>query len=736
MVMSRGTRVLVTGAAGMVGANLVRRLLAEGCEVAVLLRPHGNPVRLREIENRLHIVDGDITDAASVNAALDQIKPAVVFHLAAAIWGRAPAAAPATHVEVNTLGTLHFLEALRAYPQTRFVFTGSVSVYKGGARLREDAPLEPGSIYGASKAAASLLLQTYARLYRVHAVELRLFMPYGPWEHPTRLIPQTILAALEGRDIPMTLGTQQRDLVYMDDVVEALLLGATRSVPPGSVFHIGTGVNTTVRDLVERLLAQMGRPVKALVGAVPMRPDEIMEMSADISAARAHLGWEPRTTLDQGLRKAVAWFTEHRELVAELAGDRPMVASTQQSAPCLVCQSRHVEPFLDLGEMALANKFLTEEELAKPEPRYPLRVGFCQACAHVQLTDRVPPSAMFTDYLYVSSASETLGDHLAGLSDLVVKRCHLGPSDLVIDIGCNDGTLLKGFARHGVRTLGVDPAKNLAALSNGHGIERYVGFFTAQSAQEIVKRWGQASVITATNTFPHIPELPDFVQGIRTALAPAGTLVMEMHYLGDLLEQGAFDTVYHEHVSYWALGPMVGLFRQAGLEVVDVERFPIHHGQLRVFVQHAATASIQSSVDRLLQQERAAGLDRIDAYRQFADRVMHLKRALQEQLERLRAEGKRVVGYGAPAKGNTLLTFLGLGPEQLEYIADKSPLKQGRYTPGTRIPVVPPARLLEEQPDYVLVLAWNFADEIMAQQAEYRRRGGRFILPFPDVKVR
>lgn len=402
---------------------------------------------------------------------------------------------------------------------------------------------------------------------------------------------------------------------------------------------------------------------------------------------------------------------------------------------CLVCESTRVEPFLDLGETALANKFLTAEELSRPEPAYPLRVGFCHACTHVQLLDRVPPSDMFTDYLYLSSASDTLTAHLNEVSDVVVERDRLGPSHLVIDIGCNDGTLLQAFRRHGVRTLGVDPAENLAALTREQAIERYVGFFNAMTAQEIVRRWGRAQAITATNTFPHIPELRDFVRGIDTALAPGGVFVIEAHYLLDLLEQRAFDTIYHEHVSYWALAPMQRLLESAGLQIVDVERLPIHHGQLRVFVQRRGEGRVQPRVAQLAALERAKGLDRVETYQRFAEQTRALKAELHAWLSRVRAEGKRIVGYGAPAKGNTLLSYLELGPEQIGYIVDKNPLKQGRYTPGTHIPVVEPRRLLEDQPDYVVVLAWNFAEEIAAQQAEYLRRGGALVVPVPEVRV-
>ncbi len=402
---------------------------------------------------------------------------------------------------------------------------------------------------------------------------------------------------------------------------------------------------------------------------------------------------------------------------------------------CLACHAALVEPFLDLGRMALANKFLSAAELTQPEPTYPLRVGFCRACRHVQLLEAVPPAAMFTDYLYVSSASDTLRRHLSALSDTIAARQRLGARDLVVDIGCNDGTLLQGFQRHGVRTLGVDPAVNLAALTAAAGLDRHIGFFNSRTADEILRRWGPAAVITATNTFPHIPELWDFLAGIRTVLAPTGVFVIEVHYLLDLLEQKAFDTIYHEHVSYWALQPMLALFERHGLQVVHVERLPIHHGQLRVWIQPAGAGQVQSSVAELLAVETACGLGELATFQAFAAEILQIKAELRRVLTDLKAAGQRVVGYGAPAKGNTLLSILDIGPDLLPYIADRSPLKQGRYTPGMHIPIVPPEQLLADQPDYVLVLAWNFVDEIVTQQAEYRRRGGQFIVPVPAVRV-
>ena len=310
-------RVLITGATGMIGAHLARRLLNDGYEVYATVRSDSNRIRLAPIESKLCFVPCDVTEREQVEAAVEAARPDVVFHLASTPFNP-PTTSPYVHINVNVLGTLHLLEALRSMPDARLIFTGSAAVYGAGSSLREEQALLPGTLLGASKACASVFAQTYATLYGTQTAELRLFTPYGPWEHRGRLVPHVILSALANKNVSLSQGVQERDFLYVGDVEEALMQAAAISLPRASVLNIGSGVGTKVREVAELVLKLMGDPVRLLVGARPTRPDEIMEMSADVSAAKRAMGWSPETSLEDGLRHTIAWFTENRELALRL----------------------------------------------------------------------------------------------------------------------------------------------------------------------------------------------------------------------------------------------------------------------------------------------------------------------------------------------------------------------------------------------------------------------------------
>ena len=397
---------------------------------------------------------------------------------------------------------------------------------------------------------------------------------------------------------------------------------------------------------------------------------------------------------------------------------------------CRVCQHETLEMFLSLGPTPLANRFLNREQLEETEPYFPLDVYFCNTCCLVQLVDIVPAQVLFREYPYLTGVSSPMKTHFAALAEEIVQEYHLDPGSLVVDIGSNDGTLLSSFRQFGTRTLGVEPAANIAALANTAGVQTINQFFTPALAEDIARTMGPAKAVLATNVFAHVHDLDSFLQGASELLSADGVLVIEVPYLVDMLDNTEFDTIYHEHVSYFAVRPIVAILTRFGMGIVGLTRIRVHGGSIRVVVQKSRTQQARV-VDRFLTLEAERGLSFVRPYHEFAQRVHSVKDELIELLRNLKAQGLRIAGYGAPAKGNTLLNFCKVGPDLLEYLIDTTPAKQGRFSPGMHIPIYPEQRFHLEPPDYALILAWNYADEILEKETAYRQRGGGFIIPIP-----
>lgn len=405
---------------------------------------------------------------------------------------------------------------------------------------------------------------------------------------------------------------------------------------------------------------------------------------------------------------------------------------------CRLCHATALEPVLSLGKTPLANEFVTEAQRGKPQDRFPLDVHLCGGCGHVQLRDIVDPERLFRDYVYVSSTSPVFVEHFRRYAKAVQQAYALAPGSTVMEIGSNDGALLGCFKQAGLRVLGVDPARAIAAEATSRGIETLPEFFDLALAKRLREQGWQADVIAANNVFAHADDLEGITQGVAHLLKPDGVFVFEVSYLVDVFQKTLFDTIYHEHLSYHTVKPLVGFFERSGLELIDAVRVDSHGGSLRgIAKRKGGRWPKQPDVDELIRLEASLGLDRPEAYHTLGRMIQARKAELVGLLGRLKVQGKRIVGFGAPAKATTLMFAFGIGPDLLECILDESPWKQGRFSPGHHLPVVPSSRLYDPalRPDYAVILAWNFAASIIAKHRAFQDAGGHFIIPLPTVDV-
>jgi SAM-dependent methyltransferase len=404
---------------------------------------------------------------------------------------------------------------------------------------------------------------------------------------------------------------------------------------------------------------------------------------------------------------------------------------------CRFCRNPLRRTVVDLGMSPLCESYVEAARLDDMEPFYPLHVRICDSCFLVQLRAYVPPEEIFTEYAYFSSYSSSWLEHARRYADMISERLCLGPDKLVVELGSNDGYLLQAFVERGIPALGIEPAGNVAEVAAERGVPTMVAFFGAATARRLAVEGRRADLLVANNVLAQVPDLNDFVAGMKLLLAPGGVATIEVPHLMRLLDQNQFDTIYHEHYSYFSLRTLQRILSAHGLTIFDVEELPTHGGSVRVYVAHADGDGRPADVGvaDLLAREDAAGLSSPAPYASFAARVQETKRRLLEVLISIKREGKSVAGYGAPGKGNTLLNYCGIRADLLDYTVDRNPYKQGRFLPGTHIPIAHPSKIAERRPDFILILPWNLKDEIIEQLAFVREWGARFITPIPEVVV-
>ena len=407
---------------------------------------------------------------------------------------------------------------------------------------------------------------------------------------------------------------------------------------------------------------------------------------------------------------------------------------TDSGAMCRSCEGPDLRLVLSLGKVALADRLLTDQTLSEPEPTYPLTVYFCPGCGLMQISETVPPEVLFCeDYPYYSSFSPALLKHSRQNAEELIRTRSLGSDSLVVELASNDGYLLKNFVEHGIPVLGIDPADGPARLAQENGVETLCAFFTEELARRLRGEGRSADVVIANNVLAHVADLNGFVRGIGVLLKKGGTVVIEVPYVKDLVDNCEFDTIYHEHLCYFSVTALKALFTRQSLSLNDVRRLTIHGGSLRLYVGHEVDVSPR--VTSLIELETTENVDQFAYYQDFAGRVGQIRESLLDLLWSLKRQGKRIAAYGAAAKGATLINYVGIGKELIDFVVDRNTYKQGCYMPGKHLPIFAPERLVDEMPDYCLILAWNFADEIRKQQAEYARRGGRFIAPVPQPRI-
>ena len=739
-----GKTLLISGGAGFLGRYLVstldylnRNVLIHPCKIIVadtFISGQRDAVPKSE---HITLLKQDVSKPFNIEGPVDFILHA------------ASIASPVFYnkfrvetIDAGVLGTKNLLELAREKNTESFLFFSSSEVYgnpdSAHIPTKEEyngnvSCIGPRACYDEPKRLGETLCMTYADVYNLPVRIVRPFNIFGPGMRldDGRVVSNFVVSAMKGEKIPIYGdGFNTRTFCYIADAITAFYL-ILLSDQNREVFNVGSDEQELsmkhLADIIIGLVQNDDAHAHFVEGANVMYQTKVdpQRRCPDLTKIRTKVGYKPRTTLVSGLRRFIAWAREEMERQNQGYGPQKT---------CRICSNPVLLPVVSLGESPLANNLIADSK--HTADFYPLEMVYCPTCHLCQLSYVTPPEKMFKHYVYVTSTTETFKQHFKEFAETLKREFALNAHSLAVDIGSNDGLLLAHLKENGVRVMGVEPAENIVEIARKNGVDTVCDFFTESVVQDILRLKGKADVVTANNVFAHINNIKDVVKNVKLLMKDTGVFCIEVQYVLDTIQNITFDNIYHEHLSYYSLLALEEFFKRQEMEIFKVQHVNSHGGSLRVFVQRqGGIRPVDSSVTETLTRERQEGLDRYETYQKFAQEVYAIRTRFKTFATAVKAQGKRLVGYGAPAKATTFLNFCGIDKNTLEYVIEDNALKHGLTIPGVNIPIVSPDKLMQDRPDYVAVLAWNFADEIVKKNEQHKQRGIKFVLPHPEPRI-